>query len=81
MLLMVACFNFSDKFILNFHIQYILACNSGQFWDASTQQCVDCPINTYTNTNNADTCTPCPEGQVTTGEGNTHCRTGKHIFF
>ena len=36
--------------------------------DSATDECVICPRNTYSNTTNADSCSPCP-GRTETNNG------------
>ena len=48
----------------------IIGCNYGQYWDPSSDSCFVCPIGTYSDTLSTDeSCTPCSDGQTTTGEG------------
>ena len=67
-----------------FNILYFLGCGAGYFStypDPSSCECEIYPVDTYTDNDYADTCTPCPEGQFTAGEGSTHCKTSKYIHF
>ena len=51
--------------------------------DLETAQCRPCPFGTYSNGDNVESCTACPEGQTTSEEGNyhiSHCRMSKEQF-
>ena len=41
--------------------------------DADLGNCIICPEGTYSDTVNAASCTSCPEGQTTYGEGQSFC--------
>ena len=37
----------------------------------TTSDCQICPVSTYSETYDAESCTPCPDGETTPFEGNT----------
>ena len=57
-----------------------LVCSPGYFKDSTTDECKACPKETFSDEVDATSCTSCPEGQTTSGEGNTECRAGKTIY-
>ena len=52
-------------------------CSPGYFKDSTTNECKACPKGTFSDEVDATSCTSCPEGQTTSGDGNTECREGK----
>ena len=68
-----------SHFLLN-----ILACNWGKYWDSEAGHCRTCPIATYSDTINATSCTPCPNGETTAQEGSirrSKCKTRMQLCF
>ena len=68
-----------------------IGCHKGYRYDSTTDQCVICPQNTYSNTTNANTCIPCPRASMhdrlsnftglISDEGSTsRSDCGKHLF-
>eukprot|EP00116_Pleurobrachia_bachei_P002123 sb/3462385/ len=47
-------------------------CKAGKYHNG--EQCVNCPVNTFTNKQGAWKCTPCPKGTKTDKWGSTSCR-------
>ena len=52
---------------------FYLGCFKGYRYDSANDECVICPRNTYSDTTNADTCTPCqadpyPHHTLTAGQ-------------
>ena len=59
-----------------------LECAKGYYRDALNNECMPCPIGTYSDTQDAATCTTCPLGQTTSQEGsniNLQCYTGMKL--
>ncbi|KAL4240219.1 hypothetical protein ACF0H5_001013 [Mactra antiquata] len=53
------------------------SCSVGQFVNTATNTCEFCPMNTYQSQPGQGLCTPCPNGQHTSGTGSTsvsNCR-------
>ena len=46
-------------------------CGKGHYIDTDSNECTLCPIGTYSTTENAESCTACPEEQTTSQEGST----------
>ena len=74
------CKNFFEAsiFILN-----ILVCLQGYFLNSTSNECSPFPIATYSETEDADSCTPCPEGLTTSLEGSNNislCRMGMQLI-
>ena len=59
----------------NFINNYV-GCSPGHAWNSATSRCRSCPLNTYTDNDYADSCTPCPAGQISTQVGSVMCRPG-----
>ena len=57
----------------------ILECGEGYFGNAET--CNLCPIGTYSDTDNVDVCTSCPEGLTTFQPGSTQCCKNLSLLF
>ena len=49
----------------------ITECAMGYFRNSADNECVPCEIGTYSDTNNADLCTSCPDGETTLQKGST----------
>ena len=69
-------FNFSFNFTFG-----ISECNKGYFRNSTNavDQCIPCPVGTYSDTGNAIACTDCPTGYTTSQEGSALC-TGREII-
>ena len=61
---------------------FILVCPIGSFLDDTTCECKLCPLGTYSDTEDADSCISCPQGQTTFQEGSdrsTLCQPGNKL--
>ena len=61
----------------------LVACNMGYRKDAASGECIGCPKGTYSDTYDAPSCTPCPEGQTSYKARNRYangCLSRKYIF-
>ena len=61
--------NFFEASIFIFNI---LVCLQGYFLNSTSNECSPCPIATYSETEDADSCTPYPEGLTTSLEGSSN---------
>ena len=55
------------NFLLNWSLKqfYFVACRKGEYRHPVRQHCTDCTAGTYSDTEEAASCTPCPEGYST----------------
>ena len=65
---------------------FLLVCGNGNYSMFTgrytfDRECRMCPIGSYSVSNTATICTPCPEGETTDQEGSTRCRPSKNIHF
>ena len=50
-------------------------------WGRDGDQCVECPLGTFSNSESStEPCQPCPEGYTTNVTGNTECSMYKGII-
>ena len=61
---------------------YVLACEKGYFYDAAERRCTICPIETYSDTTTAESCTYCRGHLTTQNTGSTsYGQCGKYSEF
>ena len=47
----------------------VLVCGRGNYWNSTVEECRHCPVATYSDTDDADSCTQCPGEQTTSLQG------------
>ena len=62
----------------------LTVCEKGYYRDSLNNECKPCPIGTYSDIVNIESCITCPEGFTTIQEGSTvqlQCYTGRTFYF
>ena len=53
---------------------FIVPCDSGTFWNSTSNQCDPCPVDTYQPFKNMTLCLPCPPGSYAPSPGALLCK-------
>ena len=55
------------------HLTFTVSvCGRGNYWNTTIHACRRCPTGTYSDTDDADSCTKCPGEQTTSLEGSSN---------